>query len=251
MSHSPLPWAVHRSGEVVDVHGEFVASIEGEVETPRDDDNANLIVRAVNRHDSLVAALDSCLTQIEQMAGMFDDSDGAIKRSADNARELLSGISQDRGQQPAPIVFQLSQPEQPETLKLLAWCIAQFDGTSGAGLNHWIQSPEYRRACELIGQELPPFDEGDEEAEQPVSNANKLPEIPRDELKCSCGCEEFRYVEEIYNWRKVKSLNDGVLTIDAKYETGEGYDDGHNPVLECRECVKQYAIPEDFDLDFT
>jgi len=114
MSHSPLPWSIHESAEIVDADGVFVASIEGEVETDNDDGNRNLIARAVNRHNDLVATLDSCLTQIEQMAGMFDDSDGAIKAAADNARELLAGIRQDRGQQPEKIVFGLSQPiKQP------------------------------------------------------------------------------------------------------------------------------------------
>jgi hypothetical protein len=144
-----------------------------------------------------------------------------------------------------------STPDESEAIKLLGWCIAQFDGTSGAGLNHWIQSPEYRRACELIGQELPPFDEGDEEAdEQPVSDPNKLPELPNGELKCTCGGSHFKYVEDICNWRLVKSFGLGILVINSHYDTGEGYDDGHNPRLECTNCLVEYAIPEDVETEF-
>jgi hypothetical protein len=49
------------------------------------------IVRCVNMHDPLIAALRECrgamqsmATQIEQMRGMFDDEDGAIESAIDD-----------------------------------------------------------------------------------------------------------------------------------------------------------------------
>jgi hypothetical protein len=348
MSHSPLPWSKgskHEawSTEITDRDGRTIAKVwtHGTNLPNKPDEkglaNLDLLVTAANHHAALVSALDSLLQKtrseteyagamyhICRYCGVHDDRPCDSDCPTEIGESLLKEINQDRGHQPAPIVFQRSQPDESEALKLLAWCIAQFDGTSGAGVNHWIQSPEYRRARELIGQEAP-FDEDDEEAdgpaspsatdlqrvlhtlesiaetiegtyehdedgdrvddgdchdlsaadvvermmneeadvdeainivarmirdEQPVSIPNKLPEISHDELKCTCGCEEFRYVEEIYNWRTVKSLDNGVLLVGVRYETGEGYDDGHNPVLECRECLAQYNIPKDVEVEF-
>jgi hypothetical protein len=49
------------------------------------DISARLI--ALNRE--VLASLDGCVTQIEQMRGMFDDSDGAIKAALDDAYRVF------------------------------------------------------------------------------------------------------------------------------------------------------------------
>jgi hypothetical protein len=169
MSHSPLPWAVNADGDtVVSDHpeaDEIVCNTAGRKidaaffsnEPDRCEDNAKLIVTAVNHHAKLFQAL-ADLCEWDARMGFYDSP------CWDDARKVLNAIRDERdGQQPEKLVFQQAKPAESEAIKLLAWFIAQFDGTSGAGVNHWIQSPEYRRACELIGQQLPPFDEGDEE----------------------------------------------------------------------------------------
>lgn len=127
MSHSPLPWKYwpthwaggHNSHKIDGENTVWIENERGEeiarlcLRKHYDDgglavtdqvlDNAKLIVTAVNNHAALVSSLDSCLTQIEQMAGMFDDSDGAIARAADNARDLLAEIRNGRDSQPEPV----------------------------------------------------------------------------------------------------------------------------------------------------
>ena len=78
---------------------------------------------------------------------------------------------------------------------------------------------------------------------------DELPELPDGELKCTCGREDFRYVEDIGCYREVDTLDDGVLTVDGLYKT-EGYDDGENPRLQCAKCCKEYAIPDDVEVEF-
>ena len=39
---------------------------------------------------------------------------------------------------------------QLQAVHLLAWCIAQFQGESGAGDNYWEQFPQYEAACKLL-----------------------------------------------------------------------------------------------------
>ena len=34
--------------------------------------------------------------------------------------------------------------------ELLAWCIGQFQGESGAGESYWEQFPEYEAACKVV-----------------------------------------------------------------------------------------------------
>ena len=34
--------------------------------------------------------------------------------------------------------------------ELLAWCVAQFQGESGAGESYWEQFPEYGAACKIV-----------------------------------------------------------------------------------------------------
>jgi hypothetical protein len=78
---------------------------------------------------------------------------------------------------------------------------------------------------------------------------DELSELPDGELKCTCGREDFRYVEDIGCYREVDTLDDGVLTVDGLYKT-EGYDDGENPRLQCARCCKEYAIPDDVEVKF-
>lgn len=60
----------------------------------------------------------------------------------------------------------------------------------------------------------------------------------------------FRYLEDIVCFREVAGTKDGTIMIHGLYQSGEGYDDGENPRLECRECLGEFAIPGDFETDF-
>lgn len=107
MSHSPLPWNVHPSGEIVDGIGVligliYVAALKGEVETPNDDGNRSLIVTAVNNHAKLVETLERCLKLIEDES--YNTRHDILSREA---REVLAAA---RCQQPEKIVFQLNTP---------------------------------------------------------------------------------------------------------------------------------------------
>ena len=61
---------------------------------------------------------------------------------------------------------------------------------------------------------------------------------------------DFRYLEDIVCHREVSGLEGGVLKIEGFYETGEGYDDGIHPRLECRSCFGECEIPDGIELDF-
>jgi hypothetical protein len=47
---------------------------------------------------------------------------------------------------------------------------------------------------------------------------------------------DFRYVEQIECWRQIKGVRNGAMVVDSAYESGEGYDEGENPHLECHAC---------------
>jgi hypothetical protein len=65
------------------------------------------------------------------------------------------------------------------------------------------------------------------------------------------GATPFRYLEDIVNHRDVIRLNPkGVLQIESHYETDEGYDDGKNARLECRNCLHEFPIPPRTRLEF-
>lgn len=52
--HTPTPWKVEKSGVIMDMHEAVVGTL---LERPTQSANAAFIVRAVNAHDDLVAAL--------------------------------------------------------------------------------------------------------------------------------------------------------------------------------------------------
>lgn len=66
----------------------------------------------------------------------------------------------------------------------------------------------------------------------------------------TCEHDEFRYLEDIVCYRDGLVIEDGKLRVASFYESGEGYDDGMHPRLECQECFEQYDIPEGLELDF-
>ena len=41
----------------------------------------------------------------------------------------------------------------------------------------------------------------------------------------------------------------GVLIIDGLYQTGDDYDDGSNPRLECKRCLGEFLLPEGVEID--
>lgn len=51
---------------------------------------------------TLAGALDTCVTQIEQMKGMFDDSDGAIQQALDDASDADDVYQSALNPAPAP-----------------------------------------------------------------------------------------------------------------------------------------------------
>lgn len=57
-------------------------------------DNARFVASFL----SLLGALESCINQIEQMRGLFDDSDGAIQAALDDARGALAAARGDGGE---------------------------------------------------------------------------------------------------------------------------------------------------------
>ena len=63
------------------------------------------------------------------------------------------------------------------------------------------------------------------------------------------GPEPFRYLEDIVCHRAVAAVaSEGValaIWIDGSrvYETGEGYDQGSNARLECRNCLAEFPLP--------
>jgi hypothetical protein len=61
---------------------------------------------------------------------------------------------------------------------------------------------------------------------------------------------EFRYLEDIVCHREVSGIFGKTLNIHGHYETGEGYDDGKHPRLECRACFNEFELPEGYELDF-
>lgn len=58
----------------------------------------------------------------------------------------------------------------------------------------------------------------------------------------------FRYLEDIVNYRQVVRVqsNPPLLLIEARYQTGEGYDDGYNGRIECRNCLGEFTFPESY-----
>lgn len=54
--------------------------------SPMGEANARLIAAA----PQLLAALEGCVWQLEQMHGMFDDSDGTIQSALDDARAAIA-----------------------------------------------------------------------------------------------------------------------------------------------------------------
>jgi len=80
------------------------------------------------------------------------------------------------------------------------------------------------------------------------------------EIRCpKCGgTEAFRYIEDIVNHREVLGFTEhGMLRVSGFYETGEGYDYGTNPRLECgnddkdgRPCGHEFPLPPDVEIDF-
>lgn len=65
---------------IIDEDGYVVCS-----PSPMGEANARLIAAAPD----LLAALESCVTQIEQMRGLFDDADGAIKSALEDAQKAI------------------------------------------------------------------------------------------------------------------------------------------------------------------
>jgi len=62
----------------------------------------------------------------------------------------------------------------------------------------------------------------------------------------------FRYIEDIQNHRTVGTVNRSTKTlfIEGFYESGEGYDDGEDGRLECRNCYAECDLPAGYDVEF-
>lgn len=70
----------HRGRHIVDANGRVVC------EFVHDEGDAHLMAAA----PMLLAALESCVEQILQMRGMFDDSDGAIEGALEDAMDAIA-----------------------------------------------------------------------------------------------------------------------------------------------------------------
>jgi hypothetical protein len=93
-THTPTPWRVHIYGEIVGAApspGRCVLVVaEPNRTNPNAEANAALIVRAVNSHAALAAALEDAeflMRQASKHAGPMQDS---FKRSAEDARAALA-----------------------------------------------------------------------------------------------------------------------------------------------------------------
>jgi hypothetical protein len=62
------------------------------------------------------------------------------------------------------------------------------------------------------------------------------------------GLENFVYIEDVQNYRKLISLSRGLLMIQSYYQV---FDEGSkNPRLLCQSCDKECAIPTKLELDW-
>ena len=78
MSHTPTPWKVKYDEQIVGPKGNVIASCLGYSKKAKDpaqqaqgarEDNAALIIRAVNAHEAMKAALKEVLPLVEQWEG--------------------------------------------------------------------------------------------------------------------------------------------------------------------------------------
>lgn len=92
-----------------------------------------------------------------------------------------------------------------------------------------------------------------------MSDRSIRPEIETT-LKCPSGHRgPWRYVEQIEAYRAVGGLQNNVLSVSGRYDSGEGYDDGipGTAYLECRFeedpcrlCLERLAIPAEIEIEW-
>ncbi len=80
--------------------------------------------------------------------------------------------------------------------------------------------------------------------------------VRSDKIVCpECGNDgthgDIRYVESIECFRRVLGVNGGVVQVESRYQSGEGYDDGHDPYFECHGsevaggwCGRRWPVPQ-------
>ena len=71
--------------------------------------------------------------------------------------------------------------------------------------------------------------------------------VPAGEVLGSRG-QPIRYVETIECYRTLRGQSADVINIEGFYHTGDGYDDGRNPRLQCLACNHEWQ--PDRELDF-
>jgi len=76
-----VPGAIIGYRAIVDEDGSVICNL-----SPMGEDNARLIAAA----PMLLASLEACVLQMEQMQGMFDDEDGAIEAAIHDARHAIA-----------------------------------------------------------------------------------------------------------------------------------------------------------------
>lgn len=67
--------------------------------------------------------------------------------------------------------------------------------------------------------------------------------IEKDELYNEVN-NKFRYLEDIVCFRPIEGIENGRIRVKGLYRSGEGYDDGANPRLECRKCLGEFKVPD-------
>lgn len=97
--HTPTPWSANRFAEVTAHGGVICETIGSDYTQPQDDANAAFIVLAVNSHQALVEALQSCVKILPRYTGCgeFPSQDEECEAVLEEAREALvlaSGESQ-------------------------------------------------------------------------------------------------------------------------------------------------------------
>jgi hypothetical protein len=64
--------------------------------------------------------------------------------------------------------------------------------------------------------------------------------------------EAFLYLEDIQCYREVlhEESRGNTLKVASLYRTGEGFDDGTNGRILCGNCLGEFPVPEDLDVEF-
>lgn len=70
------------------------------------------------------------------------------RQSLIDSQKQLTTTTRELAQKSAALI--LTNELRKRAVELLVWCVAQFQGESGAGESYWEQFPEYQAACKIV-----------------------------------------------------------------------------------------------------